>query len=724
LVNSADSFVVNRDYDSATKELKLAETVLGSAKTTIDHYQRLERRKNSADPKIQQVDTKPNVAFAAFKKVYDEFSPKIDGTFSGDLGTAYTKAEQGRDQPNVTLLEEALDDVQGIYVLSDLLASYNRVKTRLANRISTLKGKARNGVFADDYNTIDQQMDQAQDHADNRRYSDAMACLTTAAGLVSTAELETGKWDWYQDNRQTVQDKINEVDTDEGRAAMDVEVQKVKDDLLEADKLRDQKKGVDGQKALRKVYDDTGRLVGWLTLYKKARKAEKEKITDRIAQIQNKPLVAKDLEEVEKLKLQLAKMFTDRQFAEAVEMATYTIAWRMDLAISELARFDAYEVEQKKAETALDDLKKVSCDANKLEIRALEVDYKAAEAQATARNFAPATDKMAGIPARCVAPTQQGSDATAAEASRKTASEAIDALIKDFPGLLELELDLQKSRLAIAAELVAKADFVGAKKVTDGIATAAIELRKQGSAQATLEQDSKDLAGKSGPDGLNEDIEKVRLSAQKLQGRADDFLKNHQSQIDRLLKTATSEAQAGKVEPARTALNEAAAAVAHANELVEEYLRSEAVIQESADEILRLKGLYTVPPRLVESLDRLDKELGFARKDSADALATTAIRISLSVQAELRALATLGAQHALYVDQRSKVDPRVAKLATSKARYSVAKTLGEIRAYLAEADISVKAGDYAGAKGLVNSAVELLDTSELTVAMNENEEVK
>ncbi len=724
LVGSADNFVTARDYDSANKELTTAEGYLQDVKVVIDNFLVLENWKSGADPTIQQATTLPLPAFQKFKGIWDQVKTAVPATFNQDMSNALTKGERARDSSDPTLFTEALNDTQEVLKLRDKLTAYEGARNRLAARITTLKLQVRNNVFDGDLNTIDQTMSTAKDHADNRRYSEAMSTLTQAAGQVATAELETGKWDWYQNNRQAVKDQIDKVDTVEGRAAMDVEVQKLKDDLLEADKLRDQKKGVEAEKALRKLHAEAERLEGWLKLYKEARKSEKEKITDRIGQIENQPVVAKDLLEVEALKLQLAKMFTDRQFAEAVEMATYTIAWRMDLAISELGRFDAFEVERKKADTALQDLKKVACDANKLAIRALEVDYKKVESLATARNFVAAQELAAGIPARCVAPTQQGAAAAAANTSHKTASDAIDTLVKDFPGLLDLQLELHRSRLKVAADLATKADFVGAKKVTDEITTAAVELRKLGTAQATLEQDQKDLSGKTGPDGLTEDIQKLRSSAQKLQGRADVFLKDHLARIERLLTTSESEAAASKPEPARAALNDAAAAIAHANELVEEFLQSEGVIKEAADGILGLKGQYTVPPRLVEALDRLDKELGFARLDSAGAMATTAIRRSLSVLGELRELGKLGADHALYVAERKKVDPRVAKLATSKARFTIAKELGEIRATLVEADNAVNVGDYIGAKDLVRQAVEQLDTSELTVAMHENEEVK
>lgn len=736
LVASAATKVTAQDYPEAKKELDAAFARCEKAQVVLDNQKRVDQWKSDAEPLIGNVAADFEAAFNKFASIkaavvnYDS-----DAAYTGALDAAEGKANQARAEatkpsPDVAqaqgLLREAIQDCNNVVFWVDQLKSCQQLREPIVNRVGTLKGVAREDVLRDEIQAIEDKLTEAKGEADSRKFAAAEARVTEAQKLLVDADKKAKLYDDYTALRDpAVNNAIAAVDTVEGRAAMDVEVAKLKTDLTAANTQRTNKELQKALDALKKIKATADGLKTKLDDYKKAKTREKAWILDKLDAIKGKPAVADEYQRVQDLQVELKTMFDERQFLQAYNM-THTIGVEIYLATQVLDRYQQHVVQRDRAQEAINQLKAVACDAIKDDIKTAENFFSKAETFAAQRNYENAAPQLAKVLEFCVQPTAVGKASKLYEPALAAAQEAVAALTKDFAGAEAVALEVKQLQavLASAQGLAKKKSFEDAKKLADEVTAAAAEVRK--AAQTHGEFDDTAKAAAAGPkdklDGLEAEIEKIRKLAGQLATRGSVAIQGELTSIAQLLATADKERQANRAAQARDALTAAAQKCAAANVVADQYAQVDKALLAATAKVAAVRKKYADPALVQLTANDLDKQLGFARADADNELFTSALNSIQSVQTEVAQLESLGAQHASYLAERKQLDPRLEKLAKSKARYVIAKELGEARAYVAEADTKVEARDYREALKLLAGAADIADRISLQADMHEEQE--
>jgi len=737
LVNSAATFVSAKDYVAAMKELDAAFSRCESAQTVLNNQKTVDGWKNNAEPLINDLATDFESAYNEFVAIKNKVSNyDTESSFTSQLSTAEGKANQARTaatktSPDISqaqqLLRDAIQDCNNVVFWVDQFKSYKKLREPIANRVSVLKNVGRENVIDDEIKAVEDKLTEAKNEADARRYAQAEALLTQAQTLLVDADKKAKLYDDYTALRAPhVNNAIAAVDTVQGRAAMDVEVAKLKSDLIAANSDRTNKKLQEALDALKKIKSTADAMKVKLDDYIKAKAAEKKWITDKIGDIQGKPVVADDLLKIEVQRTELQTMYENRQFKEALNMAGNTIRWQIHYAKQVVDRYQAYVVERDNSTDAIDKLKEVACDAIKDDIKTAENFFSKAETFASQRNYENAKPLLSKALEWCPKPTALGKAFKLYAPALNTAREAVTLLKQDFAtnDAVDLQVTELQRKLESAESLAKKKLFDDAKKLVDEVTNAAAEVRKTAEAQGEFDSLAKTTA--EGPrgsvEGLEVEIEKIKVLAGKLESRGIAPLGDQLARIARLLETAEKERQGNNAAKARLALTDAAKQCAYANSVADQYAQVVQSIKSATSKVDSVRQKYAEPALVQLTTDRLDKEIALAQFDVDNGLYSSALNALQSVGSDIEDMEAIGVQHASYAAERKKIDPRLETLAKGKARYVIAKELGEARAFVAESEDLVDARDYREAMKMLVAATDIADRLSLQADMHEEKE--
>jgi hypothetical protein len=738
LIRDAADKALTPDFAAATRDLEAAGNRLTQAEQILQHAETLQKWMKQVAPSLENVANDFEPAYQQFAVIRLHVLTIDKGNdFADLLQQAQDAADEARrvgtgpgadpDAAAELLLQAILLGAR-VTMLVDQKKSFDAQHKDIDTRVKALRSKPALAVMEEQLDKADEKLVEAQNQANQREYPLGQPLLTQADQFALEAERRTKVYDTYQLLRKgDVQASLTTLDTVKGKEAMDTEVTKLKADVAKADELLTTDKKVDeAYKALLEVQPFGKSLEVKLDDYKKARAAEKKKITDVIGVIKDQAAVASHYEAIKAQLLQLKAMFEQGQFKQAANMAR-TIASAIKYATNIVKRQSAHDIELAKAQKAISDLKLVACDAVKDDIKTVENFLSKAQALALDGNYEGAAPHLVTVLQRCVPATAMGKAQAAYALALKAAQDAVAALRKDFPQLdaVSLQADALSAKLATAEQLASKKSFDAAKVLATEVASAVSGVRATGTAHAEFGDAAERVAQlpKDTTDGLEAEIAAVQLLATKLGGRKlDEVLGPQLLRIDRLLKQAESERVANQATHALAALGQAAEACAQANALADQF---EAVNQgikaaEKESEAIRLR--HAKPAYVGATLDYVGKLLGLAQLDAQQGLFSSAQNQLNGILTQLREVNEVGEKYALYQARRLQVDGRATELAKQKARYAVAGELGEARAYIVEGDAHADQRNFVEAQKMLAAADELLDGASLRADMLDDKE--
>ncbi|MCH8187763.1 MAG: hypothetical protein IIB66_03500 [Proteobacteria bacterium] len=736
-ISAAKSKALAKDYAGAKGDAERALVYFGKVKIAADAIDWLDDCFGKIGPHLDDLANHWDDAWAEYQKVLSEvgsagavagIKPFVDDG-KAKAATALAAAKPPHQdlavaKENLTKAIQALGEAS---VLQDMHGIYKSLRKMADDRRKAISNE--DSKFTGALNAIKTKIEtDADGHAANCKFGDAEYALDEATAWCAETEANVKLYTDYKALRNgAIKAALVKLDTAKGRAALDTEVPKFIGDVAAADTLRDGKKYKDAYEAL-KALEKEGAVLGQkLDNYKKAKKEEKSAVTDRIGGIKDKPIVAKEWAAIKAAMVKIEKCYQDRLFVEV-----YNIAWRLyydiNAARAIVDRNAAYEVERKKAETALEKIRAVTCPAIADDIKTVELMYKKATALADERVYKHAMTQVMAVAPATVAPIAIGKAQALYVLSRKAADDAITALNKDFSDsdAATLQVEAQNVTLGNADALAKRKLFTEAKALTDPIPAACAAARKLAETQGEFDAALKKAKG--GPsdslDGLEDEIAGVtallaRLVARKLGGVIGDDIKR----IESKLATAEDQRKKGDAAKAREALAEAANACATANTKADEHNQLDTALKGAVKKVAAVRSKYPKPATVKTSLDDIENYIAVAQADADKGHFSSALQQLHSALEELSAVETLGADHEAYVAERKKIDPRVKTLAKHKCLYAVAKEFGEIRTGLVEADGKVAARDYAEAMKLLAAATDLCDVAALKADMHNNQAI-
>lgn len=737
LLSSASAKELLLDFEGATKDLDGAMDRCLRAENVINNQKVVEGWSNDAEPAIQVLDTDYDAAHGEFDSILGEAKGfDTDDHFGDTLDGAKTKGDQARTLANASppdhdgarqLLREAIADCVNVVRWVDLRKIIDGLHQAIEQRATALRSEPSVAVLDERLDDIDQRLSDAVAQADQYDYTAAQGTLTSAEQKMIEAEGLSVRYDEYQDLRTGgIQAALDELDTPKGLAALDVEVGKFKDDVTAADDTLTASKDVPAAlTALRKAEAEGKDLVTRLGYSKLARKNEKKYILDHIDAIKNKPAVAADYQAIQGKLANLKDAFDRRQFKQAENMI-WTIHWAITAAKKTLEAHDLHQVELQKAQTALNGLKAVACEAVKDDIATVENFMSKAGTLADARNFETAAPLLAQATAWCVKPKALGEVFATYTAALKTAQEAVDALRKDFPGqeAVALELKALDAQLTLARKLADGKGFDQARELALAVASKAAEARARAQSHQGIDEAGQRVAALKGDslDGLDGEIKAVQTLADQLKARGLTLLDKPLKGIAKHLADAEAALKAGKAALVAAALVQATKACADANADADRFTSIDAMLKAVDMELAGVRARHAEPPYVPLTLNTLAKQLQLARTNAEQSTFDTALNQLQTVQAGLRALDEVGHQHAAYAAERARLDKQSTDLAKHAARFAVAQELGELRAYLGEAGAKAAQRAYPEAMKLLSAAADLAEVAALKADMHDQKE--
>ncbi|MCZ6604678.1 MAG: hypothetical protein O7A03_05985 [Alphaproteobacteria bacterium] len=300
-------------------------------------------------------------------------------------------------------LTKAIEALGKASMLQDMHGIYKSLRKIADDRRKAITNE--DGKFTDALNAIKTKIEtDADGHAATCKFSDAELALDKATEMCAETEANVKYYTDYKALRNgAIKAALVKLDTPKGRAALDTEVPKFISDIAAADTLRDGKTYKDAYEALKALEKEGVVLCQKLDNYDKAKKEEKSAVTDRIGGIKDKPIVAKEWAAIKAVMDKIEKCYQDRLFMEA-----YNIAWRLEFDINAaraiVDRNAAYEVERKKAETALERIRAVTCPAIADDIKTVELMYEKAKALADEHVYKHAITQVMAVAPATVAP--------------------------------------------------------------------------------------------------------------------------------------------------------------------------------------------------------------------------------------------------------------------------------------------------------------------------------
>ena len=735
-ISAAKSKAQAKEYAGAKGDAEHALVYFGKVEIADGALAWLDERFNEIGPHLDDLANHWDDAWAEYQKVLSEVSsastvagikPFVDdGKAKADTALAAAKPPN-QDLPvakeNLTKAIQALGEASVLQDMNGIYKSLRKIADDRSKAITNEDNKFTNALDA-----IKTKIEvDADGHAATCDFGDAELALDEATAWCAETEANVTYYTDYQALRNgAIKDALDELDTREGWEALDTEVPKFIDDIKAADALRDGEDYNDALEALKALEKEGKVLRGKSDNYDKA-KAKENTWTGKIDPIKNNPIVAEEWVAIKADIDRMNECYRDRLFKEA-----YNIAWNLkfsiDVAQGIVDRHATYEVERKKAETALEETRAVACPAIADDIKTVEAMYEKAKVLADDRNFKNATAQVVKIPPATVGPIAIGKAQALFAPSRKAADEAITALKKDFPDsdAATLQVEAQNVKLGDADALAKKKLYTEAQALSDPIPTACAAARKLAENQGEFDQALK--KAKEGPtdslDGLEDEIAGVaallaKLVDRRLGGVIGDYIK----QIKSKLATAEDQRKKGDAAKAREALAEAADACAMANTEADEHSQVDTALKDAVRKVAAVRSKYPQPATVQTSLDNIEKYIALAQADADGGLFSSALGQLHSALAELSAVETAGADYEAYVAERRKIDPRVETLAKHKCLYAAAKEFGEIRAWLVEADGKVGVGDYAEAMKFLVAATDLCDVATLKADMHNDQAI-
>lgn len=313
--------------------------------------------------------------------------------------------------------------------------------------------------------------------------------------------------------------------------------------------------------------------------YKKAVDEKKTRITDRLSPVDTDPLVKDMYDDMKPILEKIDTLIGERQYDQAIALMK-TVAWRIYTAQDKLTRHAVLQPKRDAAGEAVQKLFEQRCGP-------VEADYVRAkhlldqvDAEIKANTYPNAMKIVDQIAPMCVEPIIIGKEYKEYKPLREAADAAVAALRKDFPkdDTVALQLERLDARLVKLTGAEAKRGFSGLKAEAQAISAEAAKVAAAAKTQATLNTLAQDLkdAGPTETNSFETQLAAVRGELVKLQshpGSACQQAKDHMTRITRLLTEAEQDfSQAGDIATARDKLAQAAASVARAFLLAEQYV--------------------------------------------------------------------------------------------------------------------------------------------------------
>lgn len=738
-ISWAKSKALAKDYAGAKDDAEHALVHFGKVEIAYRANAWVEERFIEVEPHLDDLANHWDDAWAVYQNVLSNvgsasavasIKPFVD---YGKAQAATALAAAEAEPPNQDLavaqdkLVEAIATLGKAGMLLGMHGIYKSLRKMADDRLKAITDE--DGKFTDVLKAIETKIETDADGlAATCDFKDAEYALDVATAWCAGTEANVKYYTDYRALRNgAIAAALAKLATAKGRAALDTEVAKFIDDIAKAKNLSERAEDKDAYEALKALEKEGAVLRQKLDNYDKAKKEEKSSVTNKIGGIKDKPIVAKEWAAIKAAMVRIEKCYQDRLFVEV-----YNIAWRLyydiNAARAIVDRHAAYEVERKKAETALEKIRAVTCPAIADDIKTVELMYEKAKALADERVYKHAMTQVMAVAPATVAPIAIGKAQALYLLSRKAADDAITALNKDFSnsGAVTLQVEAQNVTLGNADALANKKLYAEAKALTDPIPAACAAARKLAETQGEFDAALKKAEG--GPsdslDGLEDEIAGVtallaKLVARKLGGVIDNYIK----QIKSKLATAEDQRKKGDAAKAREALAEAASACVSANTKADEHNQLDTAVKGAVKKVAAVRSKYPKPAAVKTSLDDIENYIAVAQADVDKGNFSAALEQLHRALEELSAVETLGADHEAYVAERKKIDPRVKTLAKHKCLYAAAKEYGEIRAWLVEADGKVGVGDYAEAMKFLVAATDLCDVATLKADMHDNQAI-
>lgn len=396
--------LARRDLAQAVSRILVVQTLLANAKD-MD-----KAKKSKTLSKAEKNFDKAHKAYLALRAVAASKDAGNDFTAlltAADTDAAAAKAaSEASPQDNATMrakLDAAVATVESVAIKVARKAGYDQDLARL---------EALNGTTLPPLNTDDCIKKSIDDIT--VLITDAKALATSAAFDIAGAEAKLGEGMRIGKRAQINGDIYKKIKP--ARVLVDAGVVFLKaparapavtDEIARLEKLvveADAKKlAEDFAGALAKTEEAKALIAPFkkiVVMYDRAIGHKKTNVTDRLAAITGKPVVAAELAEVQKLQIDLQKAFDTKAY-EMADGITYTIKFVMDRADATIAAAADYEVERGKARTKLDALKLAKNKPVEEGYAAQEAVYKTATDFATAGNYYRAKLTVAPIPDAC-----------------------------------------------------------------------------------------------------------------------------------------------------------------------------------------------------------------------------------------------------------------------------------------------------------------------------------
>ena len=427
--------------------------------------------------------------------------------------------------------------------------------------------------------------------------------------------------------------------------------------------------------------------------YKKAVDEKKQEITDRLSPVDTNPLVKDDYDAMKPKLDKIDTLIADRQYDQAIALIN-TAAWDIYRAQDKITRHTELKPKRDAAGDAVQKLFEVRCPP-------VEADYVRAkhlldqvDEEVAANTYPNAMKIVDQIAPMCVEPTRIGKEYKDYKPVREAADKAVADLRKDYPkdDTVALQLERLDIRLTKLTGEEAKRQFAGLKAVAQAIADDAGKTAEAAKAQAALNDMAKELteAGPTETKGFDKQLEAVRGELQKLQthgGKDCQQVKDHMARIQRLLDEADHEFnETAEVPSAREKLAQAAASVARAFLLAQQFVQMDAEVKALEKRHGEQKAKHTEPAALKGLFDVSARNILGAKGAVAKGEFNTAMQFVKAAEEPLDKAVDLAIQFAAYKTKLAEVKPRVDALVSHKAHYSVAEEVDEARLYLSAAE--------------------------------------